>query len=137
MQKEEVFRAAVESLIHNTMSLDVLSDFQDLERESGLPSWVPNLEFDWKARSLFGKEGGGNLYHAAADISVEEDSVQSLNKNVLALNGIICDEVKQIGGMYQIYSTLNEVLETWRQTALKTLSLKHLALTKHDIFESH
>jgi len=68
MQKEEVFRAAVESLTHNTMSLDVSSACQDLERESGLPSWVPNFEVDWKARRLSEKEGGGNLYHAAAKI---------------------------------------------------------------------
>jgi hypothetical protein len=137
MQKEDVFTAAVESLIHNTRSLDVLSACQDPERESGLPSWVPNFEADWKARILREKEGGENLYHAAADIPVEEDSIQRPNKTVLTLDGIICDEVKDIGSVYEDYSTLNEALETWRQIALKTLTLKHLALTEHEIFESY
>jgi hypothetical protein len=137
LQKEEVFRAAVESLIHNTRSLDVLSACQDPEKESGLPSWVPNFEVDWKARTLREREGGEDLYHAAADIPVEEDSIHRPNKNVLALDGTICDEVKDIGSVYEDNSTLNEVLETWRQVALKTLTLKHLALTENEIFESY
>jgi hypothetical protein len=137
MQKEEVFRAAVESLIHNTRSLDVLSACQDPERESGLPSWVPNFEVDWKAQILRVKEGGENLYHASADIPVEEDSIQRPNENALAINGIICDEVEDIGGVYKDDSTLNKVLETWRQIALKTLTSKRLALTEHEIFESY
>jgi hypothetical protein len=137
MQKEEVFRAAVESLIHNTRSLDVLSACQDPERESGLPSWVPNFEVDWKAQILRVKEGGENLYHASADIPVEGDSIQRPNENALAINGIICDEVEDIGDLYKDDSTLNKVLETWRQIALKTLTLKRLALTEHEIFESY
>lgn len=91
MQKEDVFRAAIESFIRNTKSLDVLSACQDPERESGLPSWVPNFEVDWKARILRKKEGGENLYHAAADIPVEEDSIQRPHNSVLALSGIISD----------------------------------------------
>jgi hypothetical protein len=137
MQKEEVFRAAVESVIQNTRSLYLLSACQDPERESGLPSWVPNFEEDWKARVLREKEGGEQLYHTAADILVAEDSIHSPDKNILALNGIICDEVEHIGSVYEDYSTLNEVLETWRQIALKTLTSKHPALAEHEIFESY
>jgi hypothetical protein len=55
------------------------------------PSWVPNFEVDWKARILREKEDGENLYHAAADIPVEEDSIQRPNNSVLALSGIISD----------------------------------------------
>jgi hypothetical protein len=136
MRKEEAFRAAVEFVIHNTRSLDLLSACQDPERESGLPSWVPNFEVDCKPRVLREKEGGEQLYHAAADIP-EENSIRRSNENVLALNGVICDEVVHIGSLYEDCSTLNEVLETWRQIALKTLTMKHLALTEDEIFESY
>ena len=137
MQKGEVFGAAVESVIHNTRSLDVLSACQDPERESGLPSWIPNFEVDWKAQILREKEGGENLYHASADIPLGDDYIHRPNKNVLALNGIICDEVEDIGSACEKYSTMNEVLETWKQIALKTLTLNRLSLTEHEIFESY
>lgn len=137
VQKEEVFRAAVETLIYNTRSLDVLSACQDPERESGLPSWVPNFEADWKAQILRIREGGENLYHASADMPIEENSFQRPNKNVLAMSGIICDEVEEIGSVFEFDSTLDEVLETWRQIALNTLTSNHLALAKNEIFESY
>jgi len=133
----QLWHVTFATVIQNTRSLDLLSAFQDPERESGLPSWVPNFEVDWKARVLHEKEGGENLYHAAADIPVEEDSIHRPDKNVLAPNGTICDEVVHIGSVYEDYSTLNEVLETWRQIALKTPTLEHLALTEHEIFESY
>jgi len=137
LQKEVVFRAAVELLIYNSRSLDVLSACQDPERESGLPSWVPNFEVDWKAPILCLKEGGENLYHASADIPIEEDSIQRHSENLLAINGIICDEVESIGGVFKNDLTLNEVLETWRQIGLQTLTSKRLGLTEHEIFESY
>lgn len=32
---------------------------------------------------------------------------------------------------------MNEVLETWRQIALKTLTLKYHALSQHEILKSY
>lgn len=46
---QETYKAAARSLISATESLDLLSACQNPERLHGLPSWVPNLQDNWKA----------------------------------------------------------------------------------------
>ena len=49
---DQALRDVTRSIITKKQSLDVLAGSQNPERENGLPSWVPNLITEWKARPL-------------------------------------------------------------------------------------
>jgi len=47
---DDTFKTVARCIITKKLSLNVLAGCQNPERDNGLPSWVPNLLADWKAR---------------------------------------------------------------------------------------
>lgn len=128
LDKRAVFTSAAVAMINNTNSLDLLSGCQDPDRISGLPTWVPDLEADWKAVKFRSREDSHLLDHASRDrqpvysFITRDDGSMSLK-----VQGVVVDTISDICGKLHIDdpsqgALLTDTLGEWRRLAVKVLS---------------
>lgn len=125
----EVYREAVLCIIERSKALEVLSACQDPERKSGLPSWVPDLESDWKARILRDKERWEQLYRSAGDSIAAVQFQGQGDDSILVVKGIMFDRVAEVANVLGDWASANEVIESWRQIARRTLSQRQPSMS--------
>jgi Heterokaryon incompatibility protein (HET) len=111
---QEAYKAAARSLISATGSLDVLGACQNPERLHGLPSWVPNLQDNWKAWPFKPKDGVHDVSASDADYSFKDP-------DILRVRGSILDSVKTMSeGSVEYNDTFEQLaalLQTWKDFA--------------------
>ena len=81
------YKAAVRTLVAVTKSVDVLSACQNPERLHGLPSWVPNLVDEWKAKPFQPEQ------HKLRASDEDADCIFEDGTNTLRIRGELVDTV--------------------------------------------
>jgi Heterokaryon incompatibility protein (HET) len=117
----ETFHGAAQTLISRNQSLDALSACQNPERSNGLPSWVPNLVDEWKARpfppQLHWQEVVGDQ---DPDFTFENDNM------VLRAQGRLIDHVGTLCQDTVSHSSTDAELDAvsagWKEFAFTALS---------------
>jgi hypothetical protein len=118
----ETFIAVARSLISKKQSLDVLSASQNPERRNGLPSWVPNLVDEWKARPF--RTG----WHRTEVIAGEPPhfTFEGEDGRVLRARGSFLDVIQTLSTETPRQDATAEELEAllaeWKKLALEVLS---------------
>jgi Heterokaryon incompatibility protein (HET) len=112
---QEAYKAAARSLISATKNLDLLGACQNPERLHGLPSWVPNLQDNWKAWPFKPENGLHDVSPASgADYSFKDP-------DILQVRGSILDSVKTMSeGRIEHNDTFEQLaalLQTWKDFA--------------------
>lgn len=118
-----VYREATISELQTSGSLAILSACEDPDQKSGLPTWVPDLESDWKASTLKRRMEalkGIRLYNTDANSPTRLSLSKCRNK--LTLHGFHFDRIKALGGVWNgDLDTANEVVRSWQDLAMNAL----------------
>ncbi|KAI1417224.1 HET-domain-containing protein [Hypoxylon sp. FL1857] len=134
LDKVTVYTNAAIAAIESGNSLNTICACQDPSRSSGLPSWVPDLEVDWKARKLRGTENIDTL-GSAGGFAAPTYSFHYQETGLFSLKtrGVIVDVVSEVCSEFDGDDTVFEVLEEWRALAMKTLSALNPPLSDDEI----
>ena len=88
---DQALKVVARSIITKKQSLDILAGSQNPERENGLPSWVPNLTEEWRARPLKTKIPYFPDVPDEPDFTFEPD-----NESVLRANGRVVSSITAV-----------------------------------------
>lgn len=134
LDKVAIYTDAAIAAINSTNSLNTVCACQNLNRGTGLPSWVPDLEADWTARKLRRTENLDTLGSAGGfakpiySFRRREDGLFSLKAR-----GVVVDTISEVCAEFDSDETLFEVLEEWRALAVKALSALHPSLSDDEM----
>jgi hypothetical protein len=128
-----VFIDAAKAMIRQRQSLTMLSACQHPERPNGLPSWVPDLTVPAKAPSLCVPQKY-DLYNAAKGTAAE---YRFTDAEGLILKGLCFDTIHDLGPTYDSPGDPKEMLELWRQIALKTMARKTPQMGIGEMFDAY
>ncbi|CZR64159.1 uncharacterized protein PAC_14056 [Phialocephala subalpina] len=124
---DQALKTVARAVITKKQSLDILSGSQNAEGENGLPTWVPNLTEEWRARPLKTKV----LYSPGVPdepdftFEAENDSVLRANGRTVSFIAAVCDDVvtanattDQLDTLYRnwkafIFAMVNHIQLDW------------------------
>ncbi|KAI1768173.1 HET-domain-containing protein [Hypoxylon sp. FL1150] len=123
LDKVTIYTNAAMTAIKSTNSLNTICACQNLNRSSGLPSWVPDLEVDWTTHKLRRTENIDTL-GSAGGFAKPVYSFRRRDNGLFSLNtrGVIVDIISHVCAEFDNDETLAKVLEEWRTLAMRTLS---------------
>lgn len=103
----QAYTTAARSVITKSQSLDILAAGQNPERQEGLPSWVPNLNSEWKARPL-----KKTKRHSPDVLDQPDFFFPSDNHSILKANGRIISTIAGICDDAVLANASTEELDT-------------------------
>lgn len=134
LDKVAIYTSAAIAAIKSTDCLNTICACQNLNRGSGLPSWVPDLEVDWTARKLRRTENLDTL-GSAGGFAKPVYSFHRRDNGLFSLTtrGVAVDTISEVCAEFDSDETLGKVLEEWRVLAMRTLSTLQPPISDEDM----
>lgn len=122
VSSQEVFKRGMITLLNHQQDLNPLSGCQWRSGETGLPSWVIDLNEDFEAMVLRPKEDGEHLYHASGEESACFNFFEPAGS--LRAHGFLFDTVYTVGRNLADNDPTEQFLKEWLQLAKETAALR-------------
>ena len=131
VSSQEVIKRAMITLLNHQQDLNPLSGCQWRGGETGLPSWVIDLNEDFEAMVLRPRVDGEHLYHASGEESACFDLFEPAG--LLRAYGFLFDTVYTVGRVLIDHDSIEQLLKEWLQLAKETAALRSSGVSDKEL----